>query len=267
MSNIYDYEGNVIATGSTVEASVFIPDESLCQYDKICRSINHRGYRADGARENTIAAYRASKNHGFYYVETDVQYTQDNVAILQHNDYITYNGVNTSVQSLTYAQMQTVYADLATFEEFISLCRKIGLHPYIELKTSQTTAQVNALVDIVRKYRMEHKCTWIGNYANISKVQVYDNSARLGILNASLDQTLITQAATLKTDTNEVFLDTWINSTISDVITMAKAANLPLELYTFVNSTTEIENLDPYITGFTADTLIAGKVLYDANIA
>jgi len=264
---LYDYEGNVIATGGTVEANVFIPDESLCQYDKICKSINHRGYKVDGARENTIAAYRASKTHGFYYVETDVQYTQDGVAILQHDEYVAYNGVSTSVQSLTYAQMQTIYTDITTFEDFISLCRKIGLHPYIELKTNQTTAQVNALVDIVHKYQMQHKCTWFGGYANVSKVQTYDNSARLGILSNSLTQSIITQAATLKLDTNEVFLDTWIDRATSDIITMAKAANLPLELYTFVNSTSQIENLDPYITGFTSDTLIAGKVLYDANIA
>lgn len=263
---VFDVNGNVISSGGTAEASVFIPDESLNQYDKICKSVNHRGYKVNGARENTLAAYRASKIFGFYYVETDVQYTSDGVAILQHDDYVTNEGTSTAVKNLTYAQMQSLYADLAIFEDFIALCRKIGLHPYIELKTNQTAAQITALVDTVHKYRMQHKVTWFGGYANVSKVQAYDSEARLGILNNTLTQSIITQAASLKLDTNEVFLDTWIGHATSDIITMAKAANLPLELYTFVNSASEIENLDPYITGFTSDTLIAGKVLYDANI-
>lgn len=266
MSNIYDASGNLISGGSTVP-NIYVSDVSLNEYDKICKSINHRGYRAGGARENTLAAFRASKAQGFYYVETDVMYTSDNVAILQHDSYVTYNGTSTAVSNLTYAQMLEVHSDLAIFEDFIALCRNIGLHPYIELKNNQTQAQIQALVDTVHAYQMQNRVTWFGGNANVSKVQAYDPNARLGILANTLTSAIVAQATALKLDTNEVFLDTWIDNLTSEILAMVQEAGLPLELYTFANNASEITGMDPYITGFTCDQLIAGKVLYDANIA
>lgn len=262
---IYDVNGNVISGGGG-EASVFIPDESLNQYDKICKSINHQGWRGGGATANTLAAYKASKVNGFYYVETDVRFTSDNYAILYHDTYATYDGTSTAVSDLTYAQMLEVQADLALFSDFIALCRKIGLHPYIELKGTQTQTQINSLVDIVHSYQMQRKVTWFGGNDNVSKVQTYDQNARLGILSNTLTSTNVSQALALKLDTNEVFLDTYISYLTSDILTMVKQSGLPLEVFTFDTNTSEITSLDPYVTGFTADSLIAGKVLYEANI-
>ena len=262
---IYDINGSRIS-GDTVSAGVFAPDVSLNEYDKICKSINHRGYRAGGERENTLAAFRASKAQGFYFVETDVMYTSDNVAILQHDSYVPYNGTATAVSSLTYAQMLEVHSDLAVFADFIALCRNIGLHPYIELKNNQTQTQIQALVDTVHAYQMQHRVTWIGGNTNVSKVQAYDPNARLGILPNTLTSAIVSQAQALKLSTNEVFLDIWIDHLTSEILAMVQEAGLPLELYTFVNNTSEITGMDPYITGFTCDQLIAGKVLHDANI-
>lgn len=260
---VYDIDGVVISGGSSGSASVYIPDESLNEYDKICKAINHRGWKGDGAVENSIDAFKASKLHGFYYVETDVRYTSDGVAILYHDDYI--NG--TAVSNMTYAQVLSAVPTIAEFDDFIALCRDIGLHPYIEFKGTMTQAQVNALVDVVHSYQMQKKVTWFGGNANVSKVQSYDPSARLGILANTITTTEINQAKALQLDTNEVFLDTYISYLTSEILTAVKTANLPLEVFTFGSSTSEIINMDRYITGFTSDSLIAGKVLYESQMS
>ena len=258
---VYNKDGTRIDSGGS-SGGAYVPDESLNWYDKICKAINHRGWRADGAVENTIAAYKASKAHGFYYVETDVRYTSDGYAVLYHDDYI--DGVY--VNNMTYAELLEEAPTLALFDDFIALCRNIGLHPYIEFKGNHTNAQVKALVDTVFDYQMQRKCTWFGVYSNVSKVMGLDASARLGILANTPSTTDINNLLSLKTGTNEVFLDAWIDRTTSDIIEAAKAAKIPLELYTFGESTSQILSLDPYVTGYTANQLMAGKVMYEAAI-
>lgn len=262
---VYDVNGNVISGGGSSAPGVYIPDVSPSFYDKICKSINHMGWTGGGATANSLAAYKASKTNGFYYVETDVRHTSDNVAILYHDDYID----GTAVTNMTYSQVLSAVPTLAKFDDFIALCRKICLHPYIELKQG-TQAQIRALVDVVHSYHMEKQVTWFGGNTNVSYVQGYDSNARLGILANTLTSTTISQAQALKLDTNEVFLDTYISYLTSDILTMVKASGLPLELYTFTTGTTEaneILGMDKYITGFTSNTNIAGKVIYDNAIA
>lgn len=256
---VYNISGNRI--DSSQGSSVFIPDQSPSYYDKICKSINHRGWRNDGAVENTLDAFKASKTNGFYYVETDVRHTSDNIAILYHDDYIS----GTAIQNMTYAEVLAAVPTIALFDDFIKLCRDICLHPYIELKQG-SQSQIHSLVDVVHSYQMQQKVTWFGGYTLVSYVEGYDSNARLGILSNTITSTNIEQVQDLTNSTNEVFLDTWISNLTSEILVMVKTAGIPLELYTFTSSTSEIINMDKYITGFTSDSLIAGKVLHDANI-
>lgn len=261
--SVYDLNGNVISGGGG-SASSYIPDVSPSFYDKICRSINHRGWTGSGAVENSLAAFKASKTNGFYYVETDVRHTSDGYAILYHDDYI--NG--TLVSNMTYSQVLAAVPTIAKFEDFIELCRDICLHPYIELKQG-SQAQIRSLVDVVHAKQMQNKATWFGGNTLVSYVQGYDQSARVGILSNTLTSTNISQAQALKTSSNEVFLDTYISYLTSEILTMVKTSGLPLEVFTFSGSSTaanEIINMDKYITGFTVGDQIAGKVLYDASI-
>lgn len=261
--SVYDIDGNRIDAGGGGSAG-FVEDVSLNQYDKMCRSINHRGWTGDGAVENSLQAYKDSKTHGFYHVETDVRWTSDDVAILFHDDYI--NSV--LVSNMTYAQVLAAVPTIAQFEPFIALCRDIGLHPYVEFKGTHTTEQVKELMDVVDKYQMRRKVTWFGGtVTNLQKVQALDPGARLGVLHSSIDSTDIANALALQNGMNYVFLDCWISNLTSTILTDVKASGLPLEVYTFGWTTSEITGMDRYITGFTSDSLIAGKVLYDAAIA
>ena len=129
-----DASGNVLNNGSVNNAAT--KDTMV--------SVGHRGWYK--APENTLAAYRESYNHGFKYVECDVQFTKDGVAVLLHDDTIdrTSNGSGTLSQ-MTYAELLQYdfsYDDsdtvndfsayrgekIPTFVEFIALCNELGLH-------------------------------------------------------------------------------------------------------------------------------------------
>ena len=49
--------------------------------------VSHRGYSAE-APENTLPAFRLSKKKGYNYVETDIQFTKDGVAVCLHDKFI-----------------------------------------------------------------------------------------------------------------------------------------------------------------------------------
>ena len=169
---------------------------------------------------------------------------------------------------MTYAQVLAAVPTIAEFEPFIALCRDIGLHPYLEFKGTHTTEQIQALFAIVKKYQMERKVTWFGGtVSNLQKVQALDPGARLGVLHSSINSTDISNALALQNGSNYVFLDTWISNLTSAILSDVKASGLPLEVYTFGWTTSEITGMDRYITGFTSGSLIAGKVLYDAAMA
>ena len=196
---------------------------TMIDYDKNVHSVNHRGYSAN-APENTIPAYILSKLMGFTYVEADVSFTSDGVAVLLHDATIdrTSNGSG-SISDMTYAEVSeydfgswksSAYAGtkIATFDEFIVLCKRIGLHPYIELKDNgnYTTEQIQGLVATVKACGMAGKVTWISfNDTFLSYVKTADPTARLGYLaSGNVSATMVSKAQALRSGENEVFLDT-----------------------------------------------------------
>jgi len=268
MASIYDYQGNPI----------IIDGSSAIDYDKIVKGVAHRGF-SSVAPENTIPAFKLAKQNGFNYVETDIRFTSDNIPVCIHDGSIdrTSNGTG-NVGSMTLETIKTYdfgswkssdYAGvkIPTFEEFMTLCRAIELHPYIELKTG-TQAQIENLVDIVKSYGMHNKVTWISfTDTYLTYVKNYDSKARIGYLVNSVGSTDITTAEGLKTEDNEVFIDsgTYSGSGLSSQVQLCIDADMMLEVWTIDYSNT-IRGLNPYITGVTSNSLIAGKVLYDANI-
>lgn len=239
------------------------------------KSVAHRGY-STVAPENTLPAYKLARKMGFRYVETDVQFTLDNVPVLLHDLTIdrTSNGTG-SINSLTYDQVKnydfgswknSIFSGtkIPKFEEFLQLCKRIGLYPYIEIKNdaTYTQAQIELLVDIVNDYGMKDKVTWISfNPGYLTYIKNYDDKARLGIVCGAISATTVTQVNSVKTDNNEVFIDTGDITNID----IAKDENIPVEYWT-IDSATTLNNADPYISGITTNSLNANKVWYDSNI-
>lgn len=254
-------------------------------YDVNFRSVAHRGLMSV-APENTIPAYRAARAAGFRYAETDVAFTSDGVPVLLHDASInrTSNGTG-NLASLTFAQVRQydfgswfssefAGTQIPSFEEFLVFCKHVGLHPYIEMKndTTYTQAQIESLVDMVEAAGMKGKVTWISfNATYLGYVKNYDAYARLGfLLFDSITDANITTANGLKTEHNEVFLDTRGYS--STVASKAKSAHIPIETWKPCSvtgdwSVTDLLALDAYFSGITTNAIIGGKLLYDYEMA
>ena len=250
-------------------------------FDREIKCIAHRGYSST-APENTLAAYRLARQLGFLYAECDVSFTKDSVAVLLHDTTIdrTSNGSG-AIADLTYEELlqydfgswkSSAYAGekIPTFEEFIALCKEIGLHPYIEIKNdgeTYTQEQVQALVAIVEKYDMQDNCTWISfNLDYLAYVKNADSTARLGYVSSkTITQSMINSVLALKTDENEVFLDISYNMLNENNVMLAALNGIPLETWT-VDSTNEIKNRPKYISGYTSNKLVATDTLVKTAI-
>lgn len=253
-----------------------INETPICAFDDIVKAVNHRGYI--NAPENTLSAFRLSKEKGFKYVECDVSFTSDGYAVLLHDATVdrTSNGTG-SINAMTLEEVRALdfgswkseeYAGekIPRFEEFIALCRNLGLHPYIELKEGNE-AQIKGLVDVVKHHGMKGKVTWISfNSAYLGYVKAIDTSARLGfVVDAVSASTINTVKQTLRTGKNEVFIDCAASNTTNEIATLCANADIPLEVWT-VNDKNSIKVLDAYVSGVTSDNLIASKVLADNEI-
>ena len=256
-------------------------------YDATVKSVNHRGYSSI-APENTLPAYILSKKMGFNYVETDVSFTKDGIPVLLHNatinacarnmDGSVISSEDIPLSSLTFNEVRQydfgiwknrTYAGtlIPSLEEFIWLCKSIILHPYIELKPNDnyTQSQIEQIVDIVKKYGMRGKVTYISFTSDyLQYVKNADPEARLGFLSNGYSSGTadIPICTALKTTTNEVFYDVHRGRINQTMINNFSNADIPIEAWT-INSVNEILNLNKYVSGITSDNKIAGKVLYD----
>lgn len=250
------------------------------------KGVNHRGYNTV-APENTMPAFKLSREKGFVYIEGDVDYTSDDELVIIHDTTINRTARNAdgtviegdiAIHDITYAQALTYdfgifkgqqYAGtrIPKFEEFIGFCRAVGAHPYIELKfTSRTrTDLIERCCDIVKKYGMAGKTTWI--HTEVDTLEVVAQKLpkeRLGLVcyKTTLTETGITSLKALKTDANEVFVDCCHQPPLDDVVNLCMSHDIPLEVWT-VSSKNDILSLDPYISGVTSNEGIAEQILYE----
>ena len=269
MANIYDVNGNIIDITSGAASAI--------DYDKFVKGIAHRGY-STVAPENTLPAYKLAKQMGFNYVEADICYTSDNVPVLSHDTTIDRCSNGTGlISSMTFEQLQqydfgswksSAYAGtkIPSASQFLALCKDLGLHPYFDLRNA-TQAQYQILLDAVDACGMKGNVTYVSGSSNLATIKGLDTSARLGIIHSSaITSSTITTAQGLKNDTNEVFIDCDSYYVNAEACALCNAGGIPLEVWT-LNTTSAITGMNAYITGVTSDSLIAGKILYEANIS
>lgn len=250
--------------------------------------VNHRGFRTV-APENTLPAFRLSKQKGFDFVETDVQKTSDGVYVLLHDETINRTARNDdgtqlsstiNISDITYAQALEYdfgifkgaeYAGtrIPTLEQFIVLCSKLELYPYIELKQASGFTEIDIvnMLNIVRKHHMEKNVTWISFSWNLQHlVFLNDPDARVGWLGTNMNSDVPSTAlTTLSNGRNESFIDANYNGLTSEFVTLCKNLGIKLEVYN-AESENIMTSMDEYISGATSDSLNYQKVIYDANI-
>ena len=264
--------------------SVSLIKTSHCyDFDSILRGVNHRGFCII-APENTLPAFRLSRLQGFTFVETDVHFSSDGIPVCIHDSNVarTSNGYGV-VSEMTLEQLRKLdfgswkgreFADtvIPTLEEFLTLCRSIGLIPYIELKDG-TKEQVALVVSLVNKYGFSDKAVYISfKIALLSYVLDSDLSARVGYLTSVVNEDTIKSVERVRSvimansfdnrgafgDQGQVFIDS--SDYRIEVINLCKNSGIPLEVWT-VDSVGDILSLPPYVSGVTSNSLHAGRVI------
>lgn len=108
--------------------------------------IAHRGY-TPAAPQNSLAAFRAAGERGFWAIETDVRAAGDGTLVCCHNDTVDslYDGTG-AVEEGTWAELSRLrYRDapaerMPLFSEYLDICRAYGAIPFIEIKTAPAAA-------------------------------------------------------------------------------------------------------------------------------
>ena len=257
----------------TVDGYKYTQEKQVERENYALKSVNHRGF-CYLAPENTLEAYRLSAKRGFKYVECDVQFTSDSVPVLLHDGTIdrTSNGTG-NISSITLQTAQTYDfgswfapeykgTEIPTFDAFIKLCAELNLHPYIELKSTITEQQAQALVKIVTDNNMKGKVTWISfGLDALSKIVAVDNTARLGyVVNSDVLQSTVNDIYALKNANNEVFIDAYFSKATSSAALLCKTKGVGLEVWT-VDKVADAKALDAYISGVTTNWMIVGEQL------
>lgn len=260
-------------------------------------SVNHRGY-STSYPENTLVAFRASKEHAFSDVETDVQFTSDGIPVLLHDPTINRtarlpDGSQLSstvyVKDVTYNQLleydfgiwrgsKFAGTKIPTFEQFLKFCRGVGLHPHIEIKTETvfTQAQIESLVDMVKACGMEGKVNWLSlNYpateyraaTYLGYIHAYDPKATIELVMDTINTDQIAYAQALKGSENEVIISAkYDNSRFEERLPLVRTAGFPLYVWT-IDNTDAIAQINPYVTGFLSNHQNAAEILYAAYIS
>lgn len=257
-------------------------------------SINHRGYSTD-APENTLPAYIMSKKKGFEYAECDVQFTSDGVPVLLHDLTINRTARNAdgtelsstiNIADITYQEAsQYDYGiwkaakwagtEIPTFREFIVECKKLSLHPVIELKdvndgTYWTDARIKLIADTINEIGIGEYVSFISfSVSALQKIGVYFPKAMLGLgLEGSYTSenfaSLITKAETLQNDKRLVTTTVSYNSMNDTFYGMLSTAGIKPILWTVNNPTVALEINDTAI-GVLSDILNVGNLMREAE--
>lgn len=244
----------------------------------VIRYVAHRGYHVQ-APENTMPAFAAAVEAGYQFLESDVHFTKDGVAVLCHDSTINATARNAdgskivgvkSIQFMTYEELLQYDFGIAageayrgtripTFREWIAFCREADVTPYIELKSRMTTEQVQTLMQLVEEAGMTDRVVWISftwNLRMLQDVVAANPEAEVGLLSNGLANTTVAMAKTLQTGQNRVFLDVLHTAVNRLSMQLAAQAGLEVEAYT-VNDAELADALTSLgVIGITTNTLL-----------
>lgn len=243
-------------------------------YDSILRGVNHRGF-STVAPENTLPAFRLSRLEGFTYVETDVQFTKDGIPVCIHDETVdrTSDGSG-AVREMTLAQLRNLDfgswkkerftgTKIPTLEEFLDLCRSIGLIPYIELKTGDLD-RISLVISLVEEYGLKDKAIYMSFSPSLLVIVLAcDPGARIGFVSSQIDENALGKARELKrlvSDDTKVFI---ASSDYSDkAVSLCRNDGFPLEIWT-IDSAKTILSMPAYVSGVFSNYLHAGRIKKD----
>ncbi len=154
--------------------------------------VAHRGYAAE-APENTIPAYIEAAKAGFKFVEGDILPTKDGQWVVSHDNSLRrMTGYNGRITDMTLEDIQShplteganidKYPGLVTptVEDWFKTLQEYDLYPVIEIKQDDKDAPYAELLDLLEKYNLKDKATFISFYkAPMEQIRALDPNVRM----------------------------------------------------------------------------------------
>ncbi|MCD8024298.1 MAG: hypothetical protein LUE64_02055 [Candidatus Gastranaerophilales bacterium] len=286
ISETYYYQLQNCSSGTIFadsgDCSIFAV-ENIEEDDDEMNVIAHRGYTVN-APENTIAAFEQAAENGYDTVECDIQWTKDGVPVILHDSTINRtarkeNGsklfFRKKCSNMTYEELLkydfgSYYSEeykgtkIPTFYETLECIDENDLNLYAELKEGSDfdIEKAEILAQAVEEMGLEDNITWISFNADYLEImsEVMPNS-RLGYLTKKTpDDETIETLNSLKTDTNEVFLDIKSSKITKNSAALLEEAGFEFEVWT-VDDTEELDELeDMGCSGITTNELTGDEV-------
>ncbi|MDD6482996.1 MAG: glycerophosphodiester phosphodiesterase family protein [Clostridiales bacterium] len=236
------------------------------------RTIAHRGCSAD-APENTIPAFELAADRGYEHIECDVRWTSDGFAVILHDKTISAVSNGTGVLSAmsfadvrqydfgSYKGARYSGTKIASFEELMEVCKRRGIHPYVEIYDGESFTQQRAkgLMRIAEMYGMEERITWISSYYSaletIKSVSQVENLRMLYVVSVE-DYSLKWKLAALKNAKNRVGLDVDYRYLNSDYVSFMNNAGFDVEAWTVDDYAKAQELIAMGVTGITTNSIL-----------
>ncbi|MBR2908450.1 MAG: hypothetical protein IKC26_10940 [Clostridia bacterium] len=123
------------------------------------RFISHRGF-TPLAPENSLPSFYYAGLLGQWAIETDVRLTRDGCLVCCHNETVEkYCGVDAAISEMTYEELRQLEIvnghrvgcfpreerRIPLFSEYLSICRRFGSIPCVELKTDDAERVAGAI--------------------------------------------------------------------------------------------------------------------------
>ena len=275
---IAELKQNVVISNDIGNATVKTNRKFSDEFSYKC--VNHMGYTVE-APEDSIAGYKLSKQQGYEIVETDIHFTSDGVAVLLHDDTINRVARNldgttisetVNIADITYAEALNydfgIYkgaewsCKIATFEEFIILCKKLNLYAYVEIKQGIGLDETkwNGLKTVVSQHGMDERITWITSSSTYAqRIRLYSPTERLGYVVSSSSIDVEFCNLIVNSGFNDGFLDISYLYLTDAIVANAQDCGLAIEVWV-VDDAETLNGIDSYVSGVTTDTLKADEV-------
>ncbi len=201
----------------------------------------HRGITAK-APENTLPAYKAAVELGFYTAECDILQTADGYWVLNHNSdtdnmFCQYAEISeTTLEELrTFSYKKGcnfwAYEDLkiATLDEYLDVFVGTATRPQIEIKADGYD-QLYTIVDAVYEKGLEDSAIIISfDYKQLETIRAYDANIELWYLIDDINAENIAQAKALG---DNVWLSPDFEDNTAETIQLAIDAGVPTSFWT-----------------------------------
>lgn len=167
------------------------------------KMIAHRGLSAI-APENTLAAFKAACDAGYYGVEYDVQLSSDGFWVVSHDDNLKrMTGQNIKIAETELADLEKITYNnganidkydgitIPTLEETLAIVSKYDIVNVIEIKT-QTEDKVDELLKMLEEYKVLDKVRIISfNEEPLKKVKQLNADIPTSYLTHTVDENVI----------------------------------------------------------------------------